>query len=345
MDHPIDEQCELSAVREAMAVIYKAVLLNGPMATEELLRLPGTAPAEAKAGLDQLRTLQLLYPLPGRPDVLGAASPLVAESRVIAPLQDEVSALQYQLRQVYAQLEPLQAIHDLVRDARTDAQGLVPLEDPAEITSALEAAARSCEHEVLTAQPGGPRSERVLEAALPRDIAMLSRGVRMRTIYQHSARFSLPTQAYVERVSALGCQVRTLDEFFRRLLVFDRRTAFIPDADDDAKAVLIRQPSVVAFLADSFLRAWDSALPFTSAYENRANKAVSSAMQRSIARLMLSEDKDSAIARRLGISERTCRAHIAKIMKHLGARNRTHLGYLLATAEPYVLESLTDEPL
>ncbi|MCQ4041296.1 LuxR C-terminal-related transcriptional regulator [Streptantibioticus rubrisoli] len=333
----------MSAVHEAMTAIYKAVLLNGPMSTEELLRPPGTAAARARAAaLDQLRALHLLHPLPGRPDVLAAASPLVAESRVIAPLQDEVSALQHRLRQLYAQLEPLQAVHDLVRNARADAQSLVPLEDPAEITSAIEAAARSCEHEVLTAQPGGPRSERVLEEALPRDIEMLSRGVRMRTVYQHSARFSLPTQAYVERVSSLGCEVRTLDEFFRRLLVFDRRTAFIPDAEDDAKAVLIRQPSVVAFLVNSFQRAWDSALPFTSAYENRANRAVSSAMQRSIARLMLSEDKDSAIARRLGISERTCRAHIAKIMKRLGARNRTHLGYLLATTEPYALESMAD---
>ncbi|MFJ1709353.1 LuxR C-terminal-related transcriptional regulator [Kitasatospora sp. NPDC088346] len=275
--------------------------------------------------------------------MLTAASPLLAESQVIAPLQDQAAALGRALQELRSRLDPLQRIHESVAGSRLGTQALVLLTDPREITSALEVAARSCEREVLTAQPGGPRTPEVLEQALPRDTAMLARGVRMQTIYQHSARFSGPTQAYVERVTALGSEVRTLDEFFRRLLIVDRRTAFIPDVENDAGAVLIRHPAVVAFLADSFERVWASALPFTSAHESRTDKSISSAMQRSIARLMLTEDKDSAIARRLGIGERTCRTHIAKMMQQLGARNRTHLGYLLAAAEPQLLEALSED--
>ncbi|MHA4820407.1 helix-turn-helix domain-containing protein, partial [Streptomyces aculeolatus] len=39
---------------------------------------------------------------------------------------------------------------------------------------------------------------------------------------------------------------------------------------------------------------------------------------------------DEAIARRLGMNVRTCRAHIAKLGTALGSDSRTQLGYLLA---------------
>ncbi len=47
---------------------------------------------------------------------------------------------------------------------------------------------------------------------------------------------------------------------------------------------------------------------------------------------------DKAIARRIGISERSLQAHIAAIKQELGALNRLQLGYLLGRNEAtYVL--------
>jgi DNA-binding CsgD family transcriptional regulator len=159
---------------------------------------------------------------------------------------------------------------------------------------------------------------------------MLEQGVRMRTIYQHSARFNPATEAYVERLVAGGAEVRTLHTLFPRLIVFDRRTAFLP-AHDGPGALRIRHQGVVEFLVSTFETAWHTAAPFASAYETRRQGFVISDMQRAIARLLLEEPKDAAIARQLGISERSCRQHIAKLMTQLGANNRTHLGFLLAS--------------
>jgi DNA-binding NarL/FixJ family response regulator len=39
---------------------------------------------------------------------------------------------------------------------------------------------------------------------------------------------------------------------------------------------------------------------------------------------------DEAIARRLGMNVRTCRAHIAKLATALGSGSRAQLGYLIA---------------
>ena len=47
-------------------------------------------------------------------------------------------------------------------------------------------------------------------------------------LYQHSARRSAMTHKYVAPVTGRGAEVRTLDEFFNRLIVVDRTLAVIP---------------------------------------------------------------------------------------------------------------------
>lgn len=71
------------------------------------------------------------------------------------------------------------------------------------------------------------------------------------------------------------------------------------------------------------------------------------AVQQSIARLLVEGNQDEAVARTLGISVRTCRAHISKLMQTLGATGRTHLGALLVRsgiAEPPAAPHTTEEP-
>lgn len=53
-------------------------------------------------------------------------------------------------------------------------------------------------------------------------------------------------------------------------------------------------------------------------------------VQRSIAKLLIEGYVDEAIARRLGMNVRTCRAHIAKLATTLGSGSRAQLGYLIA---------------
>jgi DNA-binding transcriptional ArsR family regulator len=195
--------------------------------------------------------------------------------------------------------------------------------------------------EILTAQPGGGRSAEVMERALPLALDQLTRGVALRTLYQHSARFNEPTKRYVQEVTRHGAQVRTLDEFFNRLFVLDRRMVIIPGDASRSVAVAVTDPAVVAFLLDVFERNWQRALEFTSVRAAVSSPEVVPDMHLMIKRLLKEGLTDSAIAKRIGVSVRTYHSHLARIRKDLGADSRVQLGYLLAR-EDFAAERLID---
>ncbi|MFI6252314.1 LuxR C-terminal-related transcriptional regulator [Streptomyces sp. NPDC051016] len=237
-----------------------------------------------------------------------------------------------------------QAVH-LATEPAPSGNGEMPLavihlRDVREINEAIEAALEEAEDEILTAQPDGPRPGPVLEDALESVRDRISGGVRMRTLYQHTARFDEATKDYVRRISEHGAEIRTLEEFFDRLIIIDRRTAFISENDERSAAVSIREPAVVRFLCDVFERSWVRAepFPFIPAAATEAAREVIPAIRESIRRMLIEGHSDRHIARRLGISERSLQAHVAAMKKQLKARNRLHLGYLLGRNETvYVL--------
>ncbi|MCQ0002745.1 LuxR family transcriptional regulator [Streptomyces sudanensis] len=241
----------------------------------------------------------------------------------------EESALRHRLKTLERTRERLGSLIPLYEEAHrrgpdTGAVEVVGSRD--QVMLLISDAAARCTEEVLTVQPGGGRPPGHLERALPRDLGMLRRGVRLLTLYQHTARYSPDTQAYVRAVTAAGAEVRTLGELFGKMVVFDRATAFLPVRDDPDAAVVLREPSAVAFLHSLFCHAWNLAEPFAASY----SPAASAQLRDAIAARLAEGAKDELIARRLGMSLRTCRRHIAELMGELGAESRFQAGYLLA---------------
>jgi DNA-directed RNA polymerase specialized sigma24 family protein len=201
--------------------------------------------------------------------------------------------------------------------------------------------------EILTSQPGGPRPEEQLKESLDRTEEALGRGVAMRTLYQHSAQFSQVTVAHVRHVSRLGAQVRTVNDAFMRLIVFDRHTAVMSLRTPPVGALVVRDPDVVEFAAQAYERAWAAGRPFPVQYERKQVIEASEDVKQSIMRLLVEGLEVTVIAKRLGVSHRTCQRHISEIMQRIGARNRLQAGYLighlglLADFEPTVF---TDRP-
>jgi sugar-specific transcriptional regulator TrmB len=204
-----------------------------------------------------------------------------------------------------------------------------------EINAAIQRELDRARDEILTAQPDGPRPDLVLQDALDAVRRQLAAGVAMRTLYQHSTRFDEPTKNYVRAVSRYGVMVRTLPEFFERLIIIDRATAFIPGSEDRTTAVLIREPAVVGFLADVFEREWDRAepYPFVPVRAAEAASEVIPALRESIRKLLIEGRSDKEIARRLGLSLRSLQAHVARLKEDHGAQHRLQLGYLMALSD------------
>ncbi|WP_228979363.1 LuxR C-terminal-related transcriptional regulator [Streptomyces sp. DH12] len=203
------------------------------------------------------------------------------------------------------------------------------------IGEAIDEMLGGARREILTAQPDGPRPGAVLEDALESVRRLIAGDVAMRTLYQHTARFDEATKSYVRAVAEYGVKVRTLEEFFDRLIIIDASVAFISANDDRTTAVAITEPAVVRFLMGSFERAWDRAspFPFDPVHAAKAADEVMPAIRESISRLLVEGYSDKRIARRIGISERSLQAHIAAMKQELGAHNRLQLGYLLGRNE------------
>ncbi|MFF9393436.1 helix-turn-helix transcriptional regulator [Streptomyces griseoluteus] len=321
--------------------LYRLMVLEQDLELPAAAALLGWTEGRTAAAAERLGRYELLVPLRGEGRAFGVATPRSAVCRLMAPLDQQIEHLEREAERLRANLGRYQ---DTYSEALREAEGrneVLTILGLDAINAELEGAAARCTKEVLTVQPGGGRKAESLAASWEPTRAMLDRGVQMRTIYQHSARFHPATRQYVKQVSTHGGAVRSVDECTDRLIIFDREVAFIPARGDRQVALAIREPAVVQFLVSVFERFWHDATPFAS--HNRASevKTLLTGVRMSIIKLLAEGETDTAIARRLGVSVRTCRGHIAKIYEEFGARSRCQLGVLIATSG--VLDAVGDE--
>lgn len=192
----------------------------------------------------------------------------------------------------------------------------------------LTALVSEAEEELLTAQPQAARSAKSVAEAAVRDVAALKRGLSMRTIYQHSARRHSATHKYVAQVTEHGAEVRTLDEFFNRMIVVDRRVALIPAADSLATAVVVREPAIVAYLVDVFERAFARGRAFSSG-EQKVMQEIATEQRSMTIRMLIEGHADAVSAKRLGVSPRTYAGYVADLKDEYEAESRFQLGYIM----------------
>ena len=313
---------ERALLRSGSGNLYEEVLTTGRLAPDDERIAEG---GELRAAFELLVELGLLQ----RDRETGAwlaEDPTAAQSRVVSPLSQEGARLieeSSMWAQAFAGLG-----NAWRRSPQASTRGpFTYLRDEA-IGPFLTTLVAECEDEMLTAQPQTGRDPQTLAAAALRDTAMLERGTKMRTLYQHSARRSSITHKYVTAVTARGAEVRTLDEFFNRMIVVDRRVAVIPAADDLRTAVAVREPSVVAYLVDIFERTWERGRPFTNR-ESSMMKGVAAEQRAMTIRMLIEGHSDPVSAKRLGVSPRTYAGYVADLKEEYDAETRFQLGYTM----------------
>jgi DNA-binding CsgD family transcriptional regulator len=292
-----------------------------------------------------LLELALLHPDPDDMDWLVPTSPQEVMTRLLRGVYDEVSASQRRVGSAVSAFEWYAGLGPQVQAAAAEgaagAEGVAGatgsvgagtairvLDGLSRIQAAMDEATEACTTEVLTVQPGGIRPEHELTEGLHRALALRGRGVRMRDLYTHVARHGQGLLNYLELMGG-SVQARTLDEVIDRLILFDRTVAFIPANADRTLALELRHPALVEYLVTVFERLWRLAIPVTAPLPDTGIEGISHREQ-SIAALLAEGHQDAVIAERLGISVRTCRAHIARLSETLGAASRAQLGVRIA---------------
>ncbi|RSO03091.1 LuxR family transcriptional regulator [Streptomyces sp. WAC 05379] len=275
-----------------------------------------------------LLELALLHPDPDDMDWLVPTPPQEVMKRLLRGVYDEVSTSQRRMGSAVSAFEWFSGLGSLIEAPGTESAAIRVLDGAARIQGALDEATEACQAEVLTVQPGGIRPEHELTEGLHRALALRGRGVRMRDMYTHVARHGQGLLNYLELMGD-SVEARTLDEVIDRLMLFDRTVAFIPANADRTMALELRHPALVEYLLTVFERFWRLAIPLTAPLPDTGIEGISHREQ-SIAALLAEGHQDAVIAERLGISVRTCRAHIARLSETLGAASRTQLGVRIA---------------
>ncbi|WP_189315485.1 helix-turn-helix transcriptional regulator [Streptomyces brasiliensis] len=290
------------------------------------LRAGRVARADAEAA-PCLLEFALLHPDPDDPDWLRPVPPTVALAHRLAPIEREIA----DRRRMSIELaDAFQPYLTLSTQTTTTSDSIVVLEGGDRINEALNLATEQCQTEVLTVHPSERLSERSVLRGLERDRPLIERGVRIRTLYQHTARHSPEKLAYAAHLADGKVEYRTIDELVERLIICDETVAFIPIRDDHQVALELRQPGLVRYLVKVFEFMWNRAVPLNTDGPYETARDGITDIQHSIAKLLVEGHVDEAIARRLGMNVRTCRAHIAKLAQALGSGSRAQLGYLIA---------------
>ncbi|MFE6500799.1 hypothetical protein [Kitasatospora sp. NPDC057738] len=297
---------------------------------KELYRalLGGQASPQPGNPLDELLTMRLAAPDPNRPGHYIALNAATSALHWQTHLQNLAGRYLSQAASVTQEMSDLVGAYQL---AQPDTGGAIEyLAGLDVIQDRLTPLLAGCKKELFTAQPNGPRPAAQIALSYQRDLDVLARGVKMRTIYHYSARSDEPTARWAETVTLHRAEVRTVTQRFPRTVIIDRRVAVTAvltpwegqGAPPDERALLISDEAVVQWLATMMDLLWGSAMPW------RGGAFVEiTPMQKAILGGLVRGEGLEVIGRALGVSRRTISTHLDPLREAVGVESLPQLTY------------------
>jgi len=303
-------------------LIYRAILVH-PMATvDEIQQEAGLDPGRTLDVLDRLAKLALVNWNAQAPTPQ-LVEPTTALYALLARQESEVAAQQLRLsasRQAIDQLLAARASDEVTTAGMERVVGLHAVQRK------LQELAEGCRDYVWSVNPGGPQSAGNLLKSRPLNESTMARGIKMRAIYQEAVHNDDATTDHVKWLEDHGAQVRLASVLPLRMVIVDGERALIPldESDSSRGALALSGSALLAGLRELFMCTWRDARPFGP----RAHRLPGgfSIQEREALRLWAQGMTDHAVARALGVSDRTIRRMSETICSRLGARSRFEAG-------------------
>lgn len=296
----------------------------------------GWTDPELAESLRLLNRLGLFMPSPETRSGWTALAPDTALRNLLLEEEQHTEALLSAVQQTRASLAQVVADFQPVHARELSSVQMEVVTGAANVSAALEDAAQRVEHEVLSLHPGRALPAEMIEAGLDRDRLALGRGVQIRTIHLGSAAVVPHMSSYLRRLNSAGAQVRTAHTLPLRLIVVDRSLAIVPvpqPEDGEIAAVVLRSETLVGVLRGIFEHCWAAASVLREP-DTGASPAAPEAggewrptgRHRELLRMLEGGLTDEAMARKLGVSERTVRRLVSELTERLGAASRFQAG-------------------
>ncbi|ROS79146.1 helix-turn-helix domain-containing protein [Cellulomonas sp. PhB143] len=298
---------------------YRLLLNRGELTVAALAGASGIGERAARSRLDRL-VADGLATARGRPRTYRPLDPHAA-------LPALVRARQAALERVGSVVE-VYAAEYRERLLVSDPGRLVEvIEGPAAINEVVETLMAAAESEVLAFDTPPYVTPDPDDAAA--EEALLDRGVAVRAAYAAEVVGSPERVAVTAALVRRGERARVVPEVPLKMIVVDRRVAVVPltAGPEGARstAIVVRQSRLCDALVELFEAVWARGTPLFAAPASAGPEGLDESL-RGLLPLLAAGLKDEAIARQLGLSERTVRRRVADLVARLGATSRFQAG-------------------
>jgi DNA-binding CsgD family transcriptional regulator len=331
-------------VRGRARELYALALADADWIPAEVCARLGWTDAELADSIEMLTQLGLAVPFPGVTSGWSVHSPATAMAQMLESSRRGTEELLANVGRAHAALAQVvtefQPVH-----FRQLAEGRIEVAvQPSQIAAILDEASRTCTTELLSMHPGRPLPAVRLAAGDARNRELLQRGVAMRTIQLATSAAVPHVRSHLRQLVGDGCEVRVATTLPMKLIIIDHNVAVVPSFDADTPpdeetappAMVLRSPAMVAVLRQFFEHFWATS---SDLIMEEGGGTVSGTRHREVVRLLASGLTDEAIARKLGLSDRTVRRIVAELMQQVGAESRFQAGVKMVR-----LGWLDDEP-
>jgi DNA-binding CsgD family transcriptional regulator len=323
---------DFGELAELEVALYRAVLRHPGTSLAGVADILERTPEDLDKPAARLTEMGLLRP---EGEALFGVSPMLAEATVLGAEDLELGARRAAVEQRRDSIRRLVPDWNDALSATVNDQTVDVVTDPMAIGNVLMHYADRCQRELLSVAPGRLPAARIDGRTRVANLYSLRRGITTRAIYQHAALKDRATAAYLHELAAYGAKIRFASSVPGRSLVVDRTVVLLPvpiAGSDHHGLAIVREPNVIAWVVATFEQQWADAAPLEDVVSHSADDAELDQTRVAILRLMAEGEKDEAISRRLSISVRTCRRHIAEYMLQVGATSRFQAGVIAARA-------------
>ncbi|MGH3934303.1 MAG: LuxR C-terminal-related transcriptional regulator [Pseudonocardiaceae bacterium] len=310
---------------EPAFAVYHMLLQNPELDIGELSEGLRISPEAAMAAMSDLKRLALVHPSWDEPGKLHPVNPEIGLHALLADQEAMLNDRRRDIEQARLAVARFTAEHSHWRTVRNrvDIECLDGIDAIRNRIDELAASARS----EIVAFSMGIQSLDTMEAGRLVDQSALERGLRLRSIYLQSIRNHSPSKAHAQWLVEQGAEVRIAPVLPLRMVIFDRSTALLPIDPESSRtgAVLLSGKGPLTALLHLFEQAWEIAIPLGDPAPPAAAEEFDET-ERTVVRLLGEGLTDEAVARKLGVSLRTVRRMMARLMRQLGTRSRFETG-------------------
>lgn len=259
------------------------------------------------------------------PDHFNVIPPDLAEAEILIPMERRIRDMTLDIKSAHNCFEELRVAYfnaqkDKDREYERTIDKIVGIDA---LQKVLQGLTQKTQNDVIINQPWHQKDSSNPQSQLLSTLVVNSH-VCVRCLMPHGAFTGLAGQRRFKYLSEFNIEFRTVPEVADFLVVFDEEVVvLITTEGNTVTGTVIREASVVGYLRRTCERQW---ILGRTHFGDHHKEEMSEEIKILILRLLAAGLKDEAIAKRVNLSVRTCRRHIAEIMEMMGATSRFQAG-------------------